>query len=116
MGTRLHGGRVIAKDESDVAPELMEQLKARGHPDAPPAIATDGQRSYREAMVETWGQVPEYVGQGRPPTHKQPQPGWQYYQVTKHQSGSRLTGITIKMTYGDPEVRDLLSEHTAYVE
>jgi len=36
---------------------LMAQLKARGHPDT-------GKGSYREAMVETWGQVPEYTGRG----------------------------------------------------
>jgi hypothetical protein len=109
--------RAIGKDESEVARQLMEQLKTRGHPDAPPAIATDGQGSYREAMVETWGQVPEYSGQGRPPTRKRPQPGWQYLQVVKHRSGSRLTGITIKVVYGDPEeVCDLLGKHTAYIE
>jgi hypothetical protein len=76
--------RAIGKDEREVARQLMEQLKTRGHPDAPPATATDGQGSYREAMVETWGQVPEYSGQGRPPTRKRPQPGWQYLQVVKH--------------------------------
>jgi hypothetical protein len=95
----------------------MAQLKARGHPDAPPAIATDGKGSYRGAMVETWGQVPEYAGRGRPPTRKQAQPDWRYLQVIKHHSGNRLTGITIKVIYGDPEeVRDLLGEHTAYIE
>jgi hypothetical protein len=35
--------------------ELMAQLKARGHPDNPPGVATDGNDSYRVAMVETWG-------------------------------------------------------------
>jgi hypothetical protein len=50
---------------------LMAQLRDRGHPDKPPAIATDGKCSYREAMVEAWGRVPEYTGQGRPPTQKQ---------------------------------------------
>jgi hypothetical protein len=96
---------------------LMAQLRDRGHPDKPPAIATDGKGSYREAMVETWGQVPEYTGQGRPPTQKQAQPDWHYLQVIKHRSGSRLTGITIKVVYGDPEeVLDLLGGHTAYVE
>jgi hypothetical protein len=117
MDTRLRVGRAIGKDEGEVATELMAQLKARGHPDAPPAIATDGQGSYREAMVETWGQVPEYSGRGRPPTHKKPQPGWQYLQVVKHRSGGRLEGLTIKVVYGDPEeVRELLGEHTAYIE
>lgn len=117
MDTRLRVGRAVGKDESEVAKELMAQVKARGHPDAPPAIATDGQGSYREAMVETWGQVPEYSGQGRPPRHKRSQPGWQYLQVVKHRSGKRLEGLTIKVVYGDPEeVRALLGEHTAYVE
>jgi hypothetical protein len=96
---------------------LMAQLRDRGHPDKPPAIATDGKGSYREAMVETWGRVPEYTGQGRPPTQKQAQPDWHYLQVIKHRSGYRLTGITIKVVYGDPEeVLDLLGGHTAYVE
>jgi hypothetical protein len=96
---------------------LMAQLRDRSHSDKPPAIATDGQGSYREAMVETWGQVAEYTGRGRPPTHKQPQRDWHYVQVIKHHAGYRLTGITIKVVYGDPqEVLDLLGEHTAYVE
>ena len=117
MDTRLRVGRAIGKNEREVALKLMEQLKTRGHSEAPPALATDGQGSYREAMVETWGQVPDYSGQGRPPTHKRAQPGWQYLQVVKHRSGSRLRGITIKVVYGDAgEVRDLLGEHTAYVE
>ena len=100
-----------------MAAALMAQLKARGHADGPPAIATDGQGSYREAMVETWGQVPDYAGRGRPPTRKQAQSDWHYLQVIKHRSGNRLTGITLKVIYGDPEeVRELLGEHTAYVE
>jgi hypothetical protein len=117
IDTRLRVGRAIGKHESEVARELMAQLKTRGHADAPPAIATDGQGSYREAMVETWGQVPEYSGQGRPPTQKQAQPGWQYLQVVKRRSGGRLTGGTIKVIYGDPEeVQALLGGHTAYIE
>jgi len=117
MDTRLRIGRAIGKDEAQVAAALMAQLKARGHPDAPPAIATDGHGGYREAMVETWGQVPEYEGRGRPPSCKQAQPGWHYLQVIKHRCGNRLTGITTKIVYGDPQhVRELLGEHTAYVE
>jgi len=95
----------------------MAQLKARGHPDTPPAMATDGQGGYREALVETWGQVPEYSGRGRPPTRKQAQPGWHYLQVVKRRSGNRLLGVTIKVVYGDPEaVCKLLGKHTSYVE
>lgn len=97
--------------------ELMAQLKARGHPNALPPMATDGQGSYREAMVETWGKIPEYSGRGRPPTCKQARPDWYYLQVVKQRSGSRLTGVTIKVVYGDlEEVCKLLGEHTSYVE
>ena len=95
----------------------MAQLKDRGHPDAPPAMATDGKGDYREALLETWGQVPEYSGVGRPPTIKRPQKEWQYLQVIKTRSGSRLIGVTIKVIYGDPDsVVDLVGAHTAYVE
>jgi hypothetical protein len=100
-----------------VALELMTQLKERGHPKTPPAMATDGKGSYREAMVQTWGRVPEYAGRGRPPTHKQPGPDWHYLQVVKERSGSRLIAVHTQVVYGDPhEVRALLGEHTAYVE
>jgi hypothetical protein len=110
-------GRAIAKTEEEVAHDLMAQLKDRGHPDAPPAMATDGKGDYREALVETWGQVPEYGGVGRPPTVKRPQPEWQYLQVVKTRSGSRLIGVTIKVIYGDPDsVPDVVGAHTAYVE
>ncbi len=86
------GLKGVVVGEGEVALALMVQLKARGHPDAPPAMVSDGKGSYREAMVETWGQVPEYTGQGRPPTRQQAQPGWHYLQVIKHRSGGRLTG------------------------
>jgi hypothetical protein len=95
----------------------MSQLKERGHPKTPPAMATDGKGSYREAMVEMWGQVPDYGGRGRPPTHKQPGADWHYLQVVKERSGSRLIAVHTQVVYGDPqEVKALLGEHTAYVE
>lgn len=40
MDTRLHGGRDIGKNEEEVALKLMEQLKIRGHSEAPPALRT----------------------------------------------------------------------------
>ena len=80
-------------------------------------MATDGKGKHREAMVETWGKVPAYAGQGRPLTRKQPRPGWQYLKVVNQRSGFRLTGISIQVVYGDPEqVIALLGEHTSYVE
>lgn len=115
--SRLRIGRAIAKTEEEVAFELMAQLKARGHPETPPALATDGKGSYREAMLATWGQVPEYAGRGRPPTQKQPGPDWQYLQVVKEHSGSRLIAVHTQVIYGDPqEVRPLLGKYTAHVE
>jgi hypothetical protein len=117
VDTRLRVGRAIGKTEEEVAHALMAQLKERGHPDAPPAIATDGKGDYRTALVETWGEVPPYQGRGRPPTQKQPQPEWQYVQVIKERSGSRVTAVHIQVVYGDPaEVLERLGGHTAYVE
>jgi len=117
LDTRLRVGRAIGKDESEVAATLMAQLKERGHPHTPPAMATDGEGSYRQAMVNTWGQVPEYAGRGRPPTRRQAGADWQLLQVIKHRSGYRLVGLTIKVVYGDPEeVMERMGDHTAYVE
>src|SRR5262245_52841780 len=42
MDTRLRVGRAIGKTEEHLAHDLMLQLKDRGHPEAPPAMATDG--------------------------------------------------------------------------
>jgi hypothetical protein len=100
-----------------VALQLMTQLKERGHPTTPPAMATDGKGSYREAMLETWGSVPAYEGRGRPATHKQPGADWHYLQVVKERCGSRLVAVHRQVVYGDPQkVKALLGEHTAYVE
>jgi hypothetical protein len=95
----------------------MALLKDRGHGEQPPALATDGKGDYRTAMVESRGQVPAYQGHGRPPTCKQPQMDWQYVQVVKERSGNRVTGVHIKVVYGDPDaVLELMGGHTAYVE
>src|SRR5262245_23302424 len=117
MDTRLRVGRAIGKTEEHLAHDLMLQLKDRGHPEAPPAMATDGKGDYRAALLETWGQVPSYQGRTRPPTCKQPQEEWQYVQVVKERSGNRVTGVHIKVVYGEPsDVLDLMGGHTAYVE
>jgi len=96
---------------------MMSQIKDRCNAIEPPAIASDGCDSYPEAMLETWGKVPEYSGRGRPPTRKEPQPEWKCLQVTKHRSGGRLISITYRVVYGDrKEVPDLMGLNTAYVE
>jgi len=94
----------------------MRQLKARGHPDNPPPMATDGKGAYREAMVETWGAVPEPPERGRHPVPKQPKAGWHYLQVVKHRSGGRLVEVEIEVIYGDQTTPDLVGANTAYVE
>lgn len=95
----------------------MEQVKRHAPDEGPPAIATDGKGAYREAMLETWGKVPEYSGQGRPPKLPKPGEDWKYLQVIKERSGSKLLKVTTKFVYGDPiEVKNLLGENTAYVE
>jgi hypothetical protein len=117
MDTRLRVGRAIGKTEEEVAHDLMAQLKDRGHPYHPPAMATDGKGDYRTALVETWGQRPAYQGRGRPPTCKQPHPDWQYIQIVKERSANRLMGVHIKVVYGNAtDVLALMGGHTAYVE
>jgi hypothetical protein len=110
-------GRAIGKNEEEVAMIMMSQIRDRCNPIEPPAISSDGNDSYPEAMLETWGKLPEYSGRGRPPTRKQPMPGWKCLQVTKHRSGSRLIRITHKVVHGDPkEVPEIMGLNTAYVE
>lgn len=108
---------MIAPTEDEAALQVMAQLKERFCPNQPPAIATDGKGAYREAMVATWGTVPDYSGQGRPPTLKQPGPDWQYVQVVKERQGNRVTGVSVRVIYGDPQTTlSFLGGHTAYVE
>ena len=110
-------GRAIGKNEDRVALVMMSQIRGRCNHKIPPAIAIDGNDSYPEAMLNTWGKLPEYSGRGRPPTRKQPRPEWKCLQVTKHRSGSRLIGISYRVVYGDPkEVPCLMGLNTAYVE
>jgi hypothetical protein len=117
MDTRLRVGRAIAKTEEEVAPQLMEQIKRHQPDEKPPALATDGKGAYREAMLQTWGKVPQYSGKGRPPTALKPEKDWQYLQIIKKREGSKLVRVTTKVIYGDPEeVKALLGEHTAYIE
>jgi len=95
----------------------MEAIKKHAPQEKPPAIATDGKGAYREAILETWGTVPESSGQGRPPTAKKAGQDWRYLQVVKKREGSKVISVTIKVIYGDPdEVKDFLGENTAYVE
>ena len=107
----------IAKTETEASVEVFETLKKRGHPATPPPTVSDGWGGIREAMVEVYGQVPDYCGRGRPPTQKQAQPGWQYLQVVKKRQNGRVVGTVLRVIYGDEEeVLALLGQSTAYIE
>jgi len=85
--------------------------------EGPPAVSSDGKGAYREAMLETWGKVPEYGGRGAPPKLPQPGKDWQCLQVIKKRKGGKLESVRIKIIYGDPEeVKAKLGCHTAYIE
>ena len=117
MDSRLRVARGIAKTETEASQEVFETLKRRGHPDAPPATVSDGWGGIDDAMVEVYGVVPEYQGTGRPPTRKQPQPGWQYLQVVKQRENGRVVGTRLRVVYGErKEVLRLLTNNTVYVE
>ena len=94
----------------------MKQIQQRGHSHAPPAIATDGKGAYRQALVETWGQVPLYQGDGLPPSEKQPLAGWQCVQVVKHREGGQVVQVETKVIYGDEKTLDFVGGQTSYVE
>ena len=95
----------------------MGQIRRHAPLDQPPAMATDGLGAYREAMLFEWGKVPEYHGRGRPLTLPIPGEDWKYLQIIKIRAGSRLVGIIPKVIYGDQEeVKNILGEHTAFVE
>ena len=117
MDSRLRVGHAIGKTEEEIAPDLMKQVKMHAPDEGPPAIATDGKGTYREAMLETWGKVPEYGGRGAPPKLLKPEKDWLYLQVIKKRKGGKLESVRIKIIYGDPEeVKTKLGCHTAYIE
>jgi len=118
MDSRLRVARGIAKTETEASIIVFQTLKQRGHPEAPPPTVSDGWGGIDEAMIEVYGVVPPYPGFGRPPTHKQPQPGWQYLQVVKHRDAhGHLEQVELRVIFGDEaEVLALLGHSTAYIE
>jgi hypothetical protein len=117
MDTRLRVARGIAKTETEASIEVFQTLKRRGHPGAPPPMISDGWGGIDNAMVEVYGQVPEYQGVGRPPTRKQPLPGWQYVQRVKQRENGRVVDVQVRVVFGDPtETLKLLGQSTAYIE
>ena len=78
---------------------------------------SDGWGGHREALVQVYGQVPEYQGRGRPPTRKQPLEGWHYTQMVKQRDATgNLSGIDIRVIYGDETTLSHTGTRTVYVE
>ena len=103
MDSRLRIGCAIGKSEEEIAPELMEQVKMHAPDGGPPALSSDGKGAYPEAMLATWGKVPEYGGRGAPPKLPKPGKDWQCLQVIKKRKGAKLESIRIKIIYGNPK-------------
>jgi hypothetical protein len=117
IDTRLRAAGGVAKTETDGAVLAFEKLKRRGHPDGPPPLASDGWGGHRDSLLEVWGQVPAYGGRGRPPTTKRPGEEWQYLQMVKQRDHGRVTGIEVRVIYGDPTtVPEVVGANTAYIE
>lgn len=117
MDTRLRVGRGIGPTETEASIELLQQLKLRGYPDAPPPLVSDGWGGHREALIEVYGHVPEYSGRGRPPSLKQAGKQWQYLQMVKQREHGRVIGVEPRVIFGNPPQIDTeLEPHTAYVE
>jgi hypothetical protein len=111
-------GRGIGQTETEAAIELWQQVKGRkAHRHGPPPVLSDGWGGHREALVQVYGRVPEYPGLGRPPTHKQQQTNWHYTQRVKHRDGTgHLTGIQVRVIYGDETTLARIGDHTVHVE
>lgn len=118
IDTRLRLARGIAKTEREASMEVFETLKRRGHPEAPPAVVSDGWGGIKQAMIAVYGQVPAYKGRGRRPTKKRQVEGWQYLQVVKKRdSKGRFLGTALRVVFGKAaEVLALLGQSTCYIE
>jgi len=118
MDSRLRVARGIAKNETLASVEVFRTLKRRGHPNGPPPTISDGWGGIDEAMIEVYGAVPEYCGQGRPPTKKRAGSDWIYLQMVKQRDErGRVNGIKLRVQFGKKsEVIALLGKSTAYIE
>jgi hypothetical protein len=118
VDSRLRVARAIAKDETQATIGVFRMLQRRGHPDGPPPTLSDGWGGIDEAMIEVYGQVPEYRGFGRPPSRKKPGPNWLYLQMVKQRNEhGRFQGTKLRAIFGTlHEVTALLGTSTAYIE
>ena len=97
---------------------LWQQIKEReAHRDMPPPVLSDGWGGQREALLAVYGQVPPYTGRGRRPTRKQPGAHWHYAQMVKRRDATgNLTGIDLRVIYGDDTTLQRTGTRTTCVE
>ena len=118
IDSRLRVATAVEQNETLASQSVFEILKRRGHPEAPPPTITDGWGGIDDAMVNVYGQVPDYGGRGRPPTLKRPGDGWLYLQMVKqYDERGHFAGTKLKAVYGKKEeLIDLLGKSTAYFD
>ena len=102
--TRLRVCRAFAKSALAATEQVFEQIAARHKMEAPPPTVSDGHNGCAAAMIEVFGQVPDYKGVGPRPKHKAPQEGWQCLKMIKNQSEHRSTAHGPKVVvFGEAE-------------
>ena len=79
-----------------------------------PALFTDGEPTYREAIVTTFGRaypVPRRSIRGRPPAPvvRMPQ-GLVYAQVVKHRQGRRIQQVEIRPIFGKGKLAQVVAD------
>lgn len=116
--TRLRVCRSFAKSELAATEDVFAQVAERHKMDAPPPTVSDGHNGCGAAMIEVFGQVPEYKGVGPRPKHKSAVEGWQCLKMVKNQSEDRSTAHCPKVViFGQQEeVLLLLGHGTVHLE
>lgn len=118
VDSRLRVARGIGKNETEASQEVFQTIRARGHPEGPPPLITDGWGGIDEAILAVYGLVPAYAGRGRPPTHPRPGEGWRYLQMVKQRDEhGHVHGVKLKAVWGElSELIKRLGKSTSYVE
>lgn len=110
--------RAINKTEAEASRQVMETLKQRAHPLMPPPIVTDGGSGCADAMVQVWGEIPEYKGVGPYPKHKCALSGWQHLRIVKRKdSKGQVIGLDLRVVFGQEDlIKELLAQGITHVE